>query len=339
MATNFDEILNNLHDNINFSDTEINAPIIVTQKREFQIPQNYNTVIAYEGDVNSQIITFRIPLLHEGHDLSKCHFQKLKWKNKKNLIEGTSKLSTIFNQNETTFDASWEVPPEAFSAAGQLEISLSFYDIYNRVIAFSWNTPVLSSLTVGSAFSDIGEINEEDFYLPAENEILLIDEESRQIVAPSNYNNVFCNYGDEGISIIYFRIKKKIHGIDLTAEDVIIDLNVGFDTVLTKYSNKGEEPTLFVQNSALSNDTGLVYLIWNIPPEITYNSLKYTGNITISITISQGKKKWTSRTYDKLNIGKSFIVLNTTPIEPSNDWVNVIIENYLNSHDFIISAE
>jgi hypothetical protein len=185
-------------------------------------------------------------LLHEGHDLSKCRFQKLKWKNKKNLIEGTSKLSKIFNQDNDTFDASWEVPPEAFSAAGQLEISLSFYDISDRVIAFSWNTPVLSSLTVGSAFSDVGEINEEDFYLPAENEILLIDEESRQIVAPSNYNNVFCNYGDEGISTIYFRIKKKIHGIDLTAEDVLVNLNVGCDTFLAKYSNKDEELTLSI---------------------------------------------------------------------------------------------
>jgi hypothetical protein len=35
MAINFDEILNNLHDNINFYDTEIDTPIIITQKREF----------------------------------------------------------------------------------------------------------------------------------------------------------------------------------------------------------------------------------------------------------------------------------------------------------------
>jgi hypothetical protein len=214
---NFDEILNKLHNSATLSDTEADTPIVITTKRTFEVPQGYNTVIAHEGDVNSQIITFRLPLTHENHKLSECAYKRLKWKNNKSLIEGTSNL-TIKSVDESglTFDVIWEIPPEAFTAAGALEISISLYDISDGKIAFSWNTPTFTGFSVGSAFTAIGEVNLSEIYVPAADEILFINDESRQIVTPVGYNNVFCNYGDMGTSTIYFRVKRKIKGIDLT---------------------------------------------------------------------------------------------------------------------------
>jgi hypothetical protein len=69
---NFDTILNKLHDFATLKDEEANTPIIINNKRNFEVPANYNLTIAHAGDVNSQIITFRLPLTSESHLLSKC---------------------------------------------------------------------------------------------------------------------------------------------------------------------------------------------------------------------------------------------------------------------------
>jgi hypothetical protein len=74
-GTNFDDLINSLHDPFELSDAELNTKskaIIVNEKRQFTIPSGYNTVLAYEGDVNSQIVTFECPTSHEGHSLVNC---------------------------------------------------------------------------------------------------------------------------------------------------------------------------------------------------------------------------------------------------------------------------
>jgi hypothetical protein len=66
----FDEILAKLHDNSLLKDTD--GVITITPTRQFKVPAEYNLTIAYSGDVNSQIITFKLPFTHEGHSLFDC---------------------------------------------------------------------------------------------------------------------------------------------------------------------------------------------------------------------------------------------------------------------------
>ena len=332
---NFDEILSKLHDSAILTDTESDTPVVINSKRFFEIPENYNTVIAHEGDVNSQIITFRLPLYHENHKLSLCAYKRVKWKNSSSGIEGTSRLENLeIFEEAKEFDVKWEVPAEAFTAAGPLEISLSFYDLTGNQIAFSWNTPTFGGFSVGTAFTEIGEDIDPDLFIPAANEILFIQDETRQIIVPSGYNNVFCNYGDVGVSTVYFRAKKRIKGIDLTA--ATIEINVRFGNVITKYSNRRENSCIVVYPKTISTEQGLVDFVWNVPAEITFNSEEYVGNIEISIVILDSNKKWVSQSFNRLAIGESFIVAEESPIEPATDWIYDEIDKYMDSQEFVL---
>ncbi len=311
----FDDILNQLHNFAELSDTEAETPIIITSTRAFEVPTDYNTVIGHEGDVNSQIISFRIPLTHEGHSLADCSHKRLKWKNLSSGFEGTSTLvPTDLDQQNNGYIYEWDVPPQAFSQAGVLEISISFYDFVDGKIAFSWNTPPFRGLTIGESFTEVGEDIQTDepneaIYIPAADEILFVNEETRLIVAPAGYNNSIGNYGDRGTSFVYFRTKKRTKGIDLTSDASKIYINVKLQDTTTHY----------IINKKLDNivpasaSNGMISFVWEVPDEITHNAFGYIGNFEISLTFTDGnKKRWTTQPYTGLNIGSA---LNSDIIE------------------------
>jgi hypothetical protein len=131
---NFDDILNTLHTNATLSDDEMKNttnlhPIVVTSRRAFEIPNDYNLVLGCAGDVNSQIVTFRLPKYHEGHDLSQCDKRKIKWKNLASGAEGDSDLTKKTTTAAETWDVTWEVPPALMTVAGNIEIAITIYDI------------------------------------------------------------------------------------------------------------------------------------------------------------------------------------------------------------------
>jgi hypothetical protein len=97
-AISFDELLANLHQGSALIDEEQKF-ITINEKREFFIPEGYNTTIAYEGDINSQIITFDLPKFHEGHNLTDCDNKILYWKNLSSGIEGKSDLKQVSTQD------------------------------------------------------------------------------------------------------------------------------------------------------------------------------------------------------------------------------------------------
>ena len=170
--------LEKIHGEINKTNATISDKdgiIEITSLREFKLPNEYNSVIAYVGDVNSQIITFQLPESHEGHKLSECNYKKLKWKNLGNNIEDVSELKIEAEDGKI---ARWVVPPEAFTSAGAIEISISIYDIKEGRIAFSWNTPTFKGLSVGEAFSQVGETTSTENF-PSKDEILFVDDETR----------------------------------------------------------------------------------------------------------------------------------------------------------------
>ena len=83
---NFDTLLKSLHDDGQDEDTDMiigstTANLKVDAKRQFSVVGNFDTIIGYEGDINSQIIVIELPETHAGHQLSSCTNRELKWKN------------------------------------------------------------------------------------------------------------------------------------------------------------------------------------------------------------------------------------------------------------------
>ena len=300
MTNNFDKILAGLHTNDSTSTlTDSSGVVTINEKREFELPSDgYDTVLAYSGDINSQIITFQLPETHEGHNLFGCKHKKLKWKNLSSGIDGVSDLIEVEDEGENGI-VKWEIPPEAFTQAGVLEISLSLYDVKNEIVVFSWNTPTSTVFSVGSGFEEVPL----DLTLPAENEILLICE-NKQIVAPKGYNNHIANFGEVGTTKVYFQCKKNVAGIDLTEEVTSIEVLINFDNATYKDPNK---PTI----KEISEES--VLIIWETPPEVTNNENQYSGNIKISLIFgikdkdNKFEKCWKTSSYSQLYIGDALV--------------------------------
>ena len=315
MALEFDALLESLHQNKNETklvESELN-PIVVNNKRQFIVPDDYNTVIAYEGDVNSQLITFELPVKHEGHNLSNCSVKKLYWKNLSSNIEGVADLTQLSVNNEKQL-LQWAVAPEAFSQAGTIELSISIQDTHNGSIGFAWNTATLSSLTVAETMNSVS------YNFPPRDEILTIDADTRQIIAPIGYNNIAAYQGDVGINKVYFLIKRYIKGIDILTSYVYLQYkteDVGENTQRTTL----EEKQLYSPEITDRNQEGMVLLTWNMPDGEGELVQTYNGTLQISLKIEDNTKSWHTGIYSNLKIEPG---LNLMENEPDGEIVDYL---------------
>lgn len=311
MANNFDEILSQLHDKATLVDKQpdgTDSPVItINEKREFDIPSNYNTVLAYAGDVNSQIVTFQIDRYQDGHDLGACAYKKLVWKNLTSDYEGASDLILDeITAEDTELIARWQVPAAAFAHAGQLEIAVSIYDLIGDKIGYSWNTATSTAFSVGATTSDL-DYSGDDFYIPAKNEILYINE-NRQITMPNGYNPIIANYGDIGTSKVYFRVKSNIAGIDVLDDKTSISVLINFNDCTTSESIGLGQRKSFVE----SVGDEYVILEWNVSRAITDNNDFYFGPITIGLSFSTTTLKWSTLPFSGLLINEALVEGNET---------------------------
>lgn len=327
--TDFDNLLKEVHDNAILSDSDNH--ITITANRRFQIPSDFEKVIAYEGDVNSQIITFKCPQIADGHDLSKCKFKRLRWTNTASGNEGSSTLDCP--EESDTFVLRWAAPAEAFTKAGQLRFSISIFDLdASGQTVYSWNTAECSDLSVGASLETVGPRGEEieDDYIPAKDEILVINTEKRTISAPAGYRHMICNYGDIDTSVVYFQIKRYIRGIDMLAENTQINIysRLGTTMVANKSKNDGT-PTKILYAAELKRDgEGTVNIVWKPTRDITNNSSRYTGKFRIQIEIISGDKVWRISPYDELVIGESDFAFDVGDL-PEKDEVGNKITGYI----------
>lgn len=237
----------------------------------------------------------------------------------------------------------WEVPPEAMTQASNLEVAIVLYDLAaNGRIAFAWNTPSYKGFIVGSSFADIGLIVGTEEIMPAANEILNINSETRMIVAPSGYNTTVANYGDKGISKVYFAADKYIRGINTLESQIIV--NVKFNS---EYTNK---TILDKAVRPIAEESNKVIICWDITKAITNNADYYTGNFTISVTFIEyesigeekiEKKKWTSSSYGGLSIGESLLLTDEHHIAERDEAVfkEIVyeqVDTYLEDNEFTI---
>ena len=317
---NFEEILEGIHSGSLLSD-DADKAIVVNSRRIFEIPEGFDTVIGYAGDVNSQIITFQLPLTHDNHDLSECHNQKLKWKHLNSGAEGWSELTkTTVDKTQNCWTATWAVPLDLMAQAGNIEIGISLYDFNNEHITFSWNTSTYNGFSIGEAFSEVGSLVY-DQTIPAKNEILNIVTDTRQIIAPIGYNKTIANYGDVGITKVYFYADQVIDGINLSQGKIYINIQRP-DLNCRDYEN--------IDTAVIEVGSEKVLLTWNVPEYITNgvdsNNDPISGNFTISITFesSDGSKKWTSASFNGLTIGDSLLSTEIGEGGTRLDWQEMI---------------
>ena len=341
MVQSFDELLSELHTNSTTAEElDENNVIEINAKRQFIVSSNFDTVIAYEGDINSQIVTFKCINMYDGHELAECQFQELKWRNLSSGIEGTSKLN-VTDVNYDRFYATWEVPSDLCTQAGAIEISLSFYDKdASGAVVYSWNTASYSGLSVAKSMDSVG------FDFPARNEILFIDKDTKNIVAPEGYNNTICNYGDVGVANVYFLISRylgKNNSFDIFGDNAKIFVYI----IINGYRVAHEITTkkLYTTEILDRNYEGLVFLDWEVPPEITagdYGAHDFQISIECRTQDDHGNitKRWFSNTYTNLKIGSSMFELDVEPGEPAMtvDIVNDLIDKYFISYNFVFDA-
>lgn len=330
----FEEIINELHDSVNWQDSD--GIITINNKRVFEIPDDYNTVIGYEGDINTQIITFQLPDTSEGHKLSLCQKKELKWKN---LTSGAEGVSDLIAEDSKV---KWIVPPEVFLSAGNIEFSISLQDFKDEQLLFSWNTATCTSLTVASAMSSVG------YSFPPKDEILVVDKETKNIIAPKGYNNIVCNYGDVGMASLYFLIDRylgKKGDWDILDNTTTIYLYVTLsETIKQKFEITSDWCKAYTTGPD-SSKTGSVFIEWQIPETITSSEYFYPG-LSVALVFIQAEegtitKRWISNWYSDLRISKSVVAVDFEPESPGQDEerINEIIEHYIIDNEFIISAE
>jgi hypothetical protein len=346
----FDAILNNLHDNSQVRD-DAGQEIEITKKRTFVVPADYDLVLGYVGDVNSQAVTFRFPYTHETHCLYNCTYKVVKWKNLKSGAEGESKLIPSESAAEPSWTGVWEVPPEVMTGAGNVEVSFSLYDVSDGLIAFAWNTPSFNGFSVGEGFGDVGDAWEKGEWLPAKNEILTVNIDTRTIIEPNKFNTVVANFGDMGTSKVFFVIDKRVRGMDIWNGPAAVCVNYSLGGTLTQKSDGTNEITqkqLYKTDS--ESKTEKILLVWDLPKAITLNSMGYVGPITISIEVyiknekKEITKRWVSSSYSRLTIGQS--LLQTDPIsvverneEIIRELVNDEINDYMDDTYFVTSND
>lgn len=328
----FDQLLQQIHTGAIAAPlvAETNESITINPDRTYTLPEGYNVIVAYEGDVNSQIITFVCPIISEGHNLFECQEKRLRWKNKQSGNEGSSKLrSEKIDDNHMSLG--WVVPAEAFTKAGELSISISIFDLYQGKIAYSWNTPSLELLQVGATLDDVShKIEHEGIeYIPPKNEILVINTESRSIIAPQGYNPVFCNYGDIGTSVVYFQVKRYIRGIDLLDDGTTYNMYWKLDG-LSNIDSSTKESELSKNLYAVELDSrdseGLVNVIWKPSKALTENTLNYFGKVTIQLEIvSVDGRVWRTTPYRQLEIGQSEFSPYVTDLPGEESNINAYI--------------
>ena len=298
--TNFDEMISKLHSQVSDDGlrTEPKGIITIDNKRQFILPSDFNSTIGYAGDVNSQIITFDFPAVVEGHELSGCNKKIIKWSNLQAETEGRSNLAIIEGAAEGRLYLQWKVEPDVFVKAGTIQIAISFYDTdENGNIAFQWTTASFSGLSVAANNPNVG------FFEPAENEVLFISEETRRIVAPQGYNNTVCNYGDVGVSKIYFRTKRVIREIDLLDSNTVVKIRCNLNGDIYVYDTQGENLKVAPYSTEVADVDGLVNIVWYVPAEITDNEQNYAGTFSIEVDFETKGKIWRTSTYSGFIIG------------------------------------
>jgi hypothetical protein len=177
---------------------------------------------------------------------------------------------------------------------------------------------------------------------PAKDEILIIDKDTKNIIAPIGYNNVVCNYGESGLAEVYFLINRYIGKntkIDVMNENAIIKIYMIVGGKQGLCSSAGDNPyitkQLYTEEIKDRVNEGLVLIKWKLPIGLTSGTFG-PGSFSIMVGVehsSEGKSfRWYSNTYTNLTIGENLFQISEEDIvdwDITQDMVASMIEEYL----------
>lgn len=119
-----------------------------------------------QGDHNSERITFEIPRIVDGHDMSLCNRIEIHYIN----IDSVTKDSfsdvyevddtMVSTDNENMVEFSWLVSGNATRYNGILSFSISMKCVTNDTIDYRWNTSVYDRLSIGKCYDNSQEVIE-----------------------------------------------------------------------------------------------------------------------------------------------------------------------------------
>jgi hypothetical protein len=197
------------------------------------------------------------------------------------------------------------------------------------------------------------------FDFPAKDEILVIDRDTKNITAPIGYNNVICNYGEKGLSKVYFLINRHIgknREFDIYNSEtgnVAISLYIAMtgedETVRYAIDSTNISKQLYIPEINNRNSEGLVLLTWDVPDGITCGTIG-PGKLEVALEFAlikdtKPEKKWITNTYKELVVGNTLMKIVVTDEETgesgwlTTDAVTAVINNYFQSLDnFIIDG-
>lgn len=330
--SNFDDLLNSLHGTSALTDDQSGIPIEIDPiQRSFLIKDTHNLVLGFEGDVNSQKVTFQLPKFHEGHDLTLCGQKTLRWKNLATGVEDWSEL-VVVEESSDKWIATWIVPPAVYTAAGIIQIAISIYDLNGTHVAFAWNTATFSGFVVEKTLSEVGRGPRiPSVIAPAKNEILQINEETHSIVAPQGYNFIISSYGNKNTVNVYFQTTPTVGGIDLLDENTRISVVVSVNGEYDKFTILSSD--ISASFPTTGEGQGLVNFTWRVPEVVTKNHLYYTGIFSIVVVFEalndnkEVEEVWSTTTFNKLSLAQSLLLqYNSDDVLPT-EFNNVIDAN------------
>lgn len=260
--------------------------------------EGFSTLIGTTDDVNTNIVTFDIPEIIEGHKIVECGKQIVKWHNIASGDKGTSDLIPLETETSTVWQ--WIVPAESLTAAGTVKISLCFYDMDNsQNIVYRWNSLPYNGLTVGQGMDEIGTD------IVSLDEIIMLDLRTRKISVPTALNKELGKEGESALTTLRFRCDRYYQNIDF-----------GTDTGVTIFwRNSNKEGTFYTDANDVSirlistySGTGeLIEFDWSIPQALVSAG---AGDISFSVSLTKnvGNDKfivWYSDTCEGFYIGST----------------------------------
>lgn len=256
--------------------------IIDSKTRQITLPNEFNSTIAYAGDINSQIVRFICPEEYDGHSLKECSNHEIRWYNTGSGIGDVSQLE-VGDNIEGGFILSWLIPPEAATKAGTLQCVISIYDTEDNemcpVVFSSYKEPYITW-----NYNSQWKILEVQF---------------SDLPASDNYDYIgFEGYGYtveflEDAPGVYFHVSGETYAPDGMSEEYTLEITKGLSRELvdgasyslmferdSAYESSSCKITAYKENNS-SSDT--IKYQWNTAPFISLSIGATLDNVDVKV--------------------------------------------------------
>ena len=290
-----------------------------------------------QGDHNSEVFTFRLPRLIDGHDMSKCNSVQVHYIN----VDSTTKAQIngvyavedmrVDPEDENAVVLSWLISQNATKYAGILSFIVKFMCVDGGAVSYVWNTAIFTGISISNGIDNSGVIVEEYADVLAQWEVRLdtleqggaSDEQIGQAVADYLKDNPVQTGGDSSLLVVtfttdesgkhtpshtYAQIKE---WVDNGGSAVLTDGKVWYNLATVSASLIRFERTVIAESGSL-----YVYYVISMIGEMTkVESVNYGGSVELDTSLTQsGKAADAKAVGDKLSE-----ITGISLIEPAED--------------------